>query len=110
MNVPDLAGLTLSAGDVLVVQSRNRLTTQQMETLHETLDKGIASTGVKVLVLDYGLEIVGVDSKRMARMEEKLDTLITALAEGAEEEEERPLLTLDGDAAGGERDQGQSLG
>lgn len=43
----------------------------------------------------------------LARIEGKLDTLIQALA--ADDDEPVPL-TLDGEPAGGERDQGQSLG
>ncbi len=42
------------------------------------------------------------------RVEGKLDTLIAALAD--EPEDTSPLPTLDGTLAGGERDQGQSLG
>lgn len=38
----------------------------------------------------------------------KLDALIQALAD--EEDDDPPQLTLDGDHAGGARDQGQSLG
>lgn len=38
----------------------------------------------------------------------KLDALIQALAD--EEDDDPPQLTLDGDYAGGARDQGQSLG
>lgn len=42
-----------------------------------------------------------------ARIEAKLDRLIEALAADEEPEPER---TLDGEIAGGEREQGQSLG
>lgn len=38
----------------------------------------------------------------------KLDALIQALAD--EDDDDPPRLTLDGDHAGGARDQGQSLG
>jgi hypothetical protein len=44
----------------------------------------------------------------LKRIEAKLDTLISALADG--EEDEEPSLTLDGHPSGGERDQTQSLG
>jgi hypothetical protein len=42
----------------------------------------------------------------LRRIEHKLDTLIKALAE---EEDERPELTLDGERVPGERDQSQGL-
>lgn len=45
----------------------------------------------------------------LARIEAKLDTLISALAEDAQEDDGEPALTLDGQHAGGERDQSQSL-
>lgn len=44
----------------------------------------------------------------LLRMEAKLDSLIAALAE--DEDDEEPSITLDGERAGGERDQNQSLG
>lgn len=47
---------------------------------------------------------------RIAGLERKLDTLIAALDEEQEEEEDRPTRTLDGEPAGRERDQSQSLG
>lgn len=40
----------------------------------------------------------------LERIEAKLDALIAALAE-----EDEPMLTLDGDPAGAERDQGRPL-
>ncbi|MGQ4661331.1 hypothetical protein [Lysobacter sp. F6437] len=43
----------------------------------------------------------------LARIESKLDALIDALAG---EDEEQDITTLDGDAAGGERDQTEGLG
>lgn len=43
----------------------------------------------------------------LLRVERKLDALIAALAD---EDEEPPSRTLDGEIAGGERDQGMSLG
>ncbi|MEB1026006.1 hypothetical protein VDP41_06115 [Xanthomonas campestris pv. campestris] len=46
---------------------------------------------------------------RLARIEEKLDALLAALAEDTEQDEEEPARTLDGDLAGGERDQSMSL-
>lgn len=44
--------------------------------------------------------------RRLERIEQKLDILIAALAE---DEGDEPGQTLDGDAAGGERDQSQGL-
>ncbi len=43
---------------------------------------------------------------RLDRIEAKLDALIAALAE---DEEDQPTRTLDGDESGGERDQTQGL-
>lgn len=43
----------------------------------------------------------------LQRIEGKLDTLIKALADDGDD---GPLATLDGDLQGGDRDQGQSLG
>lgn len=48
------------------------------------------------------------EESQLDRIERKLDTLIKALAE--QEDDEPDLRTLDGDPAGGERDQTQSLG
>lgn len=53
---------------------------------------------------------VTIELTQLDRIEAKLDALLEALAVEAEEQEEKPLLTLDGDEAGGERDQSQSLG
>ncbi|USJ00868.1 hypothetical protein MUG10_00970 [Xanthomonas prunicola] len=48
------------------------------------------------------------NATQLDRIEEKLDTLIAALA-GDEQEQEEPARTLDGDLAGGERDQSMGL-
>lgn len=46
----------------------------------------------------------------LVRIEEKLDRLILALADDYDEgDEQPPALTLDGEPAGQERDQGQEL-
>ncbi|MGX2089243.1 hypothetical protein ACWJLF_19050 [Xanthomonas axonopodis pv. maculifoliigardeniae] len=45
---------------------------------------------------------------QLDRIEAKLDVLIAALAEDGEEREE-PARTLDGELAGGERDQSMGL-
>ncbi|WP_426805374.1 hypothetical protein [Stenotrophomonas sp. SrG] len=45
-----------------------------------------------------------------ARLEQKLDALIRALAAEGEEEPQAPGTSLDGDALPGERNQSQSLG
>ncbi|WP_136638150.1 hypothetical protein [Stenotrophomonas maltophilia] len=47
---------------------------------------------------------------RLMRVEEKLDSLIDALAAEGEEEQDEPLRSLDGELVPGERDQSQSLG
>ncbi|MBV6782087.1 hypothetical protein KWH04_15865 [Xanthomonas campestris pv. trichodesmae] len=46
---------------------------------------------------------------RLARIEEKLDALLAALAEETEQDQDEPARTLDGDLAGGERDQSMGL-
>ncbi|MCS3807815.1 hypothetical protein [Xanthomonas sp. 4461] len=49
-------------------------------------------------------------STQLDRIEEKLETLIAALAgDEQEQEQEEPARTLDGDLAGGERDQSMGL-
>lgn len=45
-----------------------------------------------------------------ARLEEKVDALLTALEAETEEEQDEPARSLDGDLVPGERDQSQSLG
>lgn len=45
-----------------------------------------------------------------ARLEEKVDALLSALAAEGEEEQEEPARSLDGELVPGERDQSQSLG
>ncbi|MBO9859327.1 hypothetical protein [Xanthomonas sp. A1809] len=45
---------------------------------------------------------------QLDRIEEKLDTLIAALA-GDDQEQEQPACTLDCELSGGERDQSMSL-
>lgn len=45
-----------------------------------------------------------------ARVEEKLDALLGALADEGEEEQDQPAKDLDGSFIPGERDQSQSLG
>ena len=45
-----------------------------------------------------------------ARLEEKVDALLAALAAEGEEEQGEPAHSLDGELVPGERDQSQSLG
>ncbi|MBN4999077.1 hypothetical protein JY421_03470 [Stenotrophomonas maltophilia] len=45
-----------------------------------------------------------------ARVEEKVDALLAALAAEGEEEQDEPARSLDGELVPGERDQSQSLG
>lgn len=45
-----------------------------------------------------------------ARVEEKVDDLLAALAAEGEEEQDEPVRSLDGELVPGERDQSQSLG
>lgn len=45
-----------------------------------------------------------------ARLEERVDALLTALEAETEEEQDEPARSLDGDPVPGERDQSQSLG
>ncbi|HHA2844548.1 hypothetical protein [Stenotrophomonas maltophilia] len=45
-----------------------------------------------------------------ARLEEKVDALLAALAAEGEEWQEEPARSLDGELVPGERDQSQSLG
>lgn len=49
------------------------------------------------------------NESQLDRIERKLDALLAALA-SEQDEEGPPERTLDGDAAGADRDQGQSLG
>lgn len=61
------------------------------------------------VLADQGNE--GMDSKevadRLARIEAKLDALLDALAE--DEDEQEAGVDLDGNAVGGERDEGETL-
>lgn len=68
-----------------------------------------AFPGHQVVILADGIEVYRMPSMEiMQRVESKLDALIQSLAD--EEDDDPPQLTLDGDHAGGARDQGQSLG
>lgn len=93
--------------EAIVVKVPTRLSTEQ----HRHIDAGLRELfpGVAVLVLDDGgMEIHRMPSmEALGRIERKLDTLISALAEDGGEE---PELDLEGNIVGRERDQGQSLG
>jgi len=64
----------------------------------------------RVVVLPHGVAVS--HSEQLDRIEQKLDTLIAALADEQEDlEEQHHLVTLDGDTlAASDRDQTQSLG
>jgi hypothetical protein len=95
--------------EAIVVKVPTRLSVEQ----HGCITAGLRNLfpGAPVVVLDSsGLEIHRMPSmEALGRIEGKLDTLIKALAEDDGEDED-PAVDLDGRAAGGERDQGQSLG
>lgn len=104
------------AGQVIVIEADRPLTAKQRAQMQETLAEALSGTNQRALVLDGGMRLARptdeqVDALRqdIARVEEKLDSLLQALAEEGGEEEQGPSITLDGEDAGGERDQSQTL-
>jgi hypothetical protein len=116
----ELAGVRAGAKataieNVIVVEADTHLSTPQRARMQETLAEAVKGTGQRVLVLDGGLHLARptdeqIDAVRqdIARVEGKLDALLAAL-DAEDETETGPSVTLDGDDAGGERDQSQPL-
>lgn len=99
--------MSTTAHDV-IVQLTKDLTQQQSTQLAKELRAAFPHK--QVVVLPPG--VVVSHSEQLDRIEQKLDTLIAALAEEQDDQEEQQhLVTLDGETiAAGDRDQTQSLG
>jgi hypothetical protein len=94
----------LPDGKVVFEIDRN-LTAEQYERLREFLQRGLEGDALAV-VLPPGVRMV-TNPAQLDRIEQKLDTLLQALADEGEEE---VATTLDGEVAGRDRDQTQGLG
>lgn len=85
----------------ITAEEANRIEAEMEDRLFEKL-----GYPVPVLLLGCDFEVASVPG-RLAAIEAKLDALVQALIE--EEEDGQMQLTLDGEPAGAERDQSQSL-
>ncbi len=107
----DLQRLTIQPGDMFVLTldfDIDEVTTDRIRAMAQNI-----LGGAHVMVLAPGMQLGAVRTKpvedsppTLARIEAKLDILISALAE---DDEEDMVLTLDGQQEGGERDQSQAL-
>lgn len=102
----DLQHLTLGPDDMLILRCKDRIDVDTAERIKHTFEKYL--NGRKCPVIDSVFEAatMGPD-RRLDSIEAKLDKLLRALADDADEP---PARTLDGDVVGEERDGGQSLG
>lgn len=101
----DLDCSALPADGDLVLTVPYALTVAQAEGLRAHLDRELP--GRKVLVLGNGMRLGRIgDSEQLDRIERKLDTLIKALAD---DDDDEPQYTLDGDPMPGEREEGAPL-
>jgi F0F1-type ATP synthase delta subunit len=91
----------------VIVQLAKDLTQQQSTQLAK--DLRAAFPHKRVVVLPPG--VVVSHSEQLDRIEQKLDTLIAALADEQDDQEKQgPIVTLDGETvAAGDRDQTQGL-
>lgn len=77
----------------LVLTIRRQLSVEEIHRILKQFNEALP--GRRVLILDEDLELRAIDNdKQLARIEQKLDTLIEALAADGDEE---PEYTLDGD-------------
>lgn len=92
---PSKVGCRLAPpGTTVFVSYPAALSNDHAVQIKEELVAALAETGIKSVVLDRGAEIVvAYPDDALARIEEKLDTLIAALAE---DEDEAPTHDLDG--------------
>ncbi|MDX3932682.1 MAG: hypothetical protein QHC77_12185 [Stenotrophomonas sp.] len=97
-----------STAQQVIVQLTKDLTQQDASRLAEKLREAFPHQ--RVVVLPPGAVVS--HSEQLDRIEQKLDTLIAALAEEQDDQEDQHhLVTLDGETiAAGDRDQTQSLG
>lgn len=102
-----IEAMSIKPDDVVVLSYQNILTQDQRVAVAKWAERNLPA-GQKVFVIDGGatIGILGND-ERMARIEAKLDSLITALAE--DDPEQEPGVDLDGNDVGGERDTTQTL-
>lgn len=110
MDDPQMTAQTLAIKpfvDTVVFSTGQRLSAEQHRLLAQALEARFPDNRVVVLEGGAKLSLLS-DHEQLTRIEAKLDTLISALAEDGEDEE-TPALTLDGQQAGGERDQSRSL-
>ena len=105
-HIQHLQAVALQPGDVLVVSVPHTISDERSARLVSVVSKSFP--GHEVLVADGGVQL-GVVSNvdHLGAIERKLDQLLAALAA---DEEEEPRHTLDGQPAGSERGDGQSLG
>lgn len=92
--------------DTIVITVPHHLSLGQRDALRASIDRNLP--GRNVFVAEGGMQVSVLGQvERLARIEEKLDALLEALAE---EDEAQDKFDLDGRPLdGGERDQNQSL-
>ena len=96
----------MEPGDTLVLSADRCLSKDQRDSLRSLLAQQFP--GNKCLVVDGGMKLgVIAKSDRMERIEQKLDILISALAE--EELVDASTISLDGQVLGRDRDESQPL-
>lgn len=110
MDAPHMTAQTLAIKpfvDTVVFSTDQCLSADQHMRLAAHLEMRFPDN--RVIVVDGGAKLSLLsDNEQLTRIEAKLDTLISALAED-DGEDEASALTLDGQPAGGERDQSRSL-
>jgi hypothetical protein len=106
----DVQRLTLLPGDTVVVSVAEQISDETAFRIRQHLAQFFTTN--QVIVLGHGMKlgVMAADGGELSRIEAKLDTMIAALAEYAEDEEEAPAVDLSGNPCGRDRDQSQSLG
>lgn len=103
----DGKSIQVEGQEIVVLSYPCALCADQVEGIRRDWDE--AGLPGKLVVLTDGakLSVLGRD-EQLDRIESLLTTLVESLADEGEETEQ-PQLTLDGEAAGGERDDSQPL-
>jgi hypothetical protein len=102
----DLQRLALGPDDAVVLTVERPLTRDQFDRIKHQVNAEFPGRKIVVLDCNVRLATMGPDDK-LDRILSMLTTLVQGLAEDAEEAQ--PQRTLDGEYAGGEREEGRSL-
>lgn len=97
-------------GDFVVLRCLRPVTVEEADQIESDIEARLSAKlgrQVPVLLLASDFEVVNMPG-RLAVIEAKLDAIVQALTE--DDDEDQMPLTLDGEPAGAERDQSQSLG